>query len=330
MPTFDVTVQGKQYEVDAPDVNTAWHWANQTHAQSSMKVAPELQAARNAEAANLDKGLAPNGGPAIPTSNVVGRDAVPAVQNVNTSAPPQPATKPAQPTATPAESVAGNPFVRFAIGTGAPAFAAKELVDHTTAQLAPTALQTANLPRDDSKGFLGPNTRHGSKIEDLIKAGREADDSQGPDFARIGGEVMNPANLAMGGPVARALLQRVGQGMKLGAASAVNTPVGESGDFAGTKAAQIAGSTAAGAALPVVSRVAGNVASNPVAIAAFLASRHTPQMLADSLVRYLARRVLPQALEAPAPTAAARNIELARQVAERTAISGAPEVLNNR
>lgn len=31
MPTFEVDVQGKTYEVDAPDPNTAWQWANQAH-----------------------------------------------------------------------------------------------------------------------------------------------------------------------------------------------------------------------------------------------------------------------------------------------------------
>lgn len=31
MPTFEVDVQGRTYEVDAPDVNTAWEWATQAH-----------------------------------------------------------------------------------------------------------------------------------------------------------------------------------------------------------------------------------------------------------------------------------------------------------
>jgi len=34
MKTFEVDVGGKTYEVDAPDANTAWTWANQTHRQS--------------------------------------------------------------------------------------------------------------------------------------------------------------------------------------------------------------------------------------------------------------------------------------------------------
>ena len=33
MPTFEVDVEGKTYEVDAPDTNTAWAWAYTTHRQ---------------------------------------------------------------------------------------------------------------------------------------------------------------------------------------------------------------------------------------------------------------------------------------------------------
>jgi hypothetical protein len=34
MPTYEVDVQGKTYEVDAPDENTAWQWANYTHTRA--------------------------------------------------------------------------------------------------------------------------------------------------------------------------------------------------------------------------------------------------------------------------------------------------------
>ena len=34
MAKFDVDVEGATYEVDAPDENTAWRWANETHKQS--------------------------------------------------------------------------------------------------------------------------------------------------------------------------------------------------------------------------------------------------------------------------------------------------------
>ncbi len=39
MATFEVDVGGSTYEVDAPDENTAWKWANKTHSQSSSPVA---------------------------------------------------------------------------------------------------------------------------------------------------------------------------------------------------------------------------------------------------------------------------------------------------
>lgn len=37
MPTYDVDVGGKTYEVDAPDPTTAWKWANAVHAKSAPK-----------------------------------------------------------------------------------------------------------------------------------------------------------------------------------------------------------------------------------------------------------------------------------------------------
>jgi hypothetical protein len=40
MPTYEVDVQGKTYEVDAPDANTAWQWANYTHKQAPTPAAP--------------------------------------------------------------------------------------------------------------------------------------------------------------------------------------------------------------------------------------------------------------------------------------------------
>jgi hypothetical protein len=37
MATFEVDVDGATYEVDAPDENTAWQWANETHKQAKPK-----------------------------------------------------------------------------------------------------------------------------------------------------------------------------------------------------------------------------------------------------------------------------------------------------
>ena len=44
MPTYEVDVQGKTYEVDAPDENTAWQWANYTHKQTPAAPAPAPKA----------------------------------------------------------------------------------------------------------------------------------------------------------------------------------------------------------------------------------------------------------------------------------------------
>ena len=41
MPTYDVDVGGKTYEVDAPDPDTAWQWANSyANEQTSAQPAP--------------------------------------------------------------------------------------------------------------------------------------------------------------------------------------------------------------------------------------------------------------------------------------------------
>lgn len=44
MPTYEVDVQGKTYEVDAPDENTAWQWANYTHKRAPAVPPPAPKA----------------------------------------------------------------------------------------------------------------------------------------------------------------------------------------------------------------------------------------------------------------------------------------------
>jgi hypothetical protein len=51
MATFEVDIGGATYEVDAPDENTAWAWANQTHASEK----PKLDIGQTAK--NFGKGL---------------------------------------------------------------------------------------------------------------------------------------------------------------------------------------------------------------------------------------------------------------------------------
>lgn len=58
MATFDVDIEGKTYEVDAPDANTAWKWANLTHRQAPAKrdIAAEIAndpITKGAEAAKI-------------------------------------------------------------------------------------------------------------------------------------------------------------------------------------------------------------------------------------------------------------------------------------
>jgi hypothetical protein len=47
MATYEVDVGGKTYEVDAPDPNTAWQWANYTHRQTKAPAAPVKDASFN-------------------------------------------------------------------------------------------------------------------------------------------------------------------------------------------------------------------------------------------------------------------------------------------
>jgi hypothetical protein len=51
MATFEVDIEGVTYEVDAPDENTAWAWANQTHTTEK----PKLDIGQTAK--NFGKGL---------------------------------------------------------------------------------------------------------------------------------------------------------------------------------------------------------------------------------------------------------------------------------
>ena len=43
MPTYDVDVAGLTYEVDAPDENTAWRWANYEHRKRAAAEAAKPQ-----------------------------------------------------------------------------------------------------------------------------------------------------------------------------------------------------------------------------------------------------------------------------------------------
>lgn len=51
MNTFDVDVEGRTYQVDAPDPNTAWRWAKQFHTEAKAKREQAIAAQQAADAA---------------------------------------------------------------------------------------------------------------------------------------------------------------------------------------------------------------------------------------------------------------------------------------
>jgi hypothetical protein len=61
MNTFEVDVEGRTYEVDAPDPNTAWKWANQFHAEAKGKREQAIKADQEAtrEAFKRDEAARP-------------------------------------------------------------------------------------------------------------------------------------------------------------------------------------------------------------------------------------------------------------------------------
>lgn len=111
---------------------------------------------------------------------------------------------------------------------------------------------TANNWLADKTGLVAPVPKGG--VDAMIKA--DAANYQAPegiDWARLGGNVLSPANLAVASkfPQAASLGGRVASGAGAGAAMGALSPVTE-GDFAEEKAKQIALSGATGGALPVV------------------------------------------------------------------------------
>jgi hypothetical protein len=98
--------------------------------------------------------------------------------------------------------------------------------------------------------------------EQAYQARRAAGGETGLDAYRLAGNVINPANLAIGArlPQAASLAGRVGTGILGGAISGGLTPVGE-GDFSTEKLKQIGGGAAVGGALPVVTGAISRVIS---------------------------------------------------------------------
>ena len=85
----------------------------------------------------------------------------------------------------------------------------------------------------------------------------------GVDWARIGGNVFNPANLALASklPAAASTMGRIGVGALGGAASAAMNPVAAEGDFASNKLQQVGIGAAGGALVPALTAGIGRIVS---------------------------------------------------------------------
>lgn len=85
----------------------------------------------------------------------------------------------------------------------------------------------------------------------------------GVDWARIGGNVLNPANLALASklPAAASTMGRIGVGALGGAASAAMNPVAAEGDFASNKLQQVGIGAAGGALVPALTAGIGRIVS---------------------------------------------------------------------
>lgn len=85
----------------------------------------------------------------------------------------------------------------------------------------------------------------------------------GVDWARIGGNVFNPANLALASklPAAASTMGRIGVGALGGAASAAMNPVTQEGDFASNKMQQVGIGAAGGALVPALTAGIGRIVS---------------------------------------------------------------------
>jgi hypothetical protein len=84
MPTYDVTVGGVNYEVDAPDETKAWEYANYTHRQSQAPAAAPIEDTQRLKA---PLGNEPSmGGQALSVAAPVIRGAVPPLANMTAGA----------------------------------------------------------------------------------------------------------------------------------------------------------------------------------------------------------------------------------------------------
>lgn len=100
------------------------------------------------------------------------------------------------------------------------------------------------------------------EVEQQYQQARAATGNTGVDWARLGGNIASPMNLAIASkiPVGASLLSRVGAGAAGGGIMGALNPVTE-GNFASEKAKQIGVGAAVGGAIPLVTAAAGRIVS---------------------------------------------------------------------
>lgn len=111
--------------------------------------------------------------------------------------------------ATTAQAIAGNPVTRFAMGAADPIIGAYQL----QMNLNPIAKAT---------GFTDMVNQYIGRSNDVVQAGRDANNSQGIDFTRIAGSILSPANKVVSTAIGAPTLARNVAG---GAVSGMTSPV---------------------------------------------------------------------------------------------------------
>lgn len=166
----------------------------------------------------------------------------------------------------PAKTPALSRGTRFAQGLRDPIDGGAQLL---TKLLPESVVQVGNRANNwlaDNTGLVGrlPEGGVDQQVREREAAYQQARGADaGVDWARIGGNVVSPANVALGAmaPRAAALGGKVLTGAGMGAASAALNPVAGSGDFASDKLTQMGVGAIGGAAVPALLAGAGRIIS---------------------------------------------------------------------
>jgi hypothetical protein len=148
---------------------------------------------------------------------------------------------------------------RFVQGLRDPVDAGAQLLTHILPEGVVQAGNEFNNWLADKTGIVGKLPEGG--VDQQIRENEASYVApEGVDWARIGGNILSPVNLAIASkvPVAATLPGRIGAGALGGAAMGGLQPVGE-GDFAEQKAKQIGLGAAVGGVLPMVTGAAARV-----------------------------------------------------------------------